>query len=241
MRSKLKAGLLCALCALAVANVTPAQQGTFNLDQLVSDAQARSDAMKTDLLGLKESTVEKSRRYTAEAATLANGNRERLRKGLTYLGREYDVDLFDDGIIVDGGVIYVAISLSMPSSALRQLSADAQKSGAVLVIRGFLDGSFKKTQLVLMRTFSQEEAAGILIDPWVFQQYHIERVPTFIAAERPVQSCEDGGLECTRADVPFDSVKGNISLATALRLIAEKGDAAPAAARKALDLLEDPL
>ncbi|MFP1132886.1 type-F conjugative transfer system pilin assembly protein TrbC [Asticcacaulis sp. W401b] len=231
-----------AVSAVLVASVAVrGQDNRFQIEDLVKSAQERSDAMKADLLGLEANTEERTRQYVQDAAKLANGNRERLRKGLTYLGKEYDIDVFDTETRVEDGVIYVAVSLSMPREALRHLSADAQKAGAVMVIRGFVGGSFKATRQILLKTFTEEEAAGVLIDPRVFQQYRIDRVPTFIAADAPVSSCEDGGLECIRSDVPFDAVRGNIPLATALQLLAEKGEAAPRAARIAAKRLESPL
>ncbi|ADU15405.1 type-F conjugative transfer system pilin assembly protein TrbC [Asticcacaulis excentricus] len=234
--------LACAVGALLLlSGPTPAQENRFEIEDLVKSAQARSDAMKADLTGLNASTVEKTKRYAQDAIQLAKGNRERLRTGLTYLGKQYDIDFFDTEAEVEGGVVYVAVSLSMPREALRQLSADAQKAGAVLVIRGFVGGSFKTTRQILLKTFSEEAAAGVLIDPRVFQQYRIDRVPSFVAANTPVASCEDGGLECARTDVPFDLVRGNIPLATALKVLAEKGDAAPRAARTAMDRLESSL
>lgn len=229
---------MAALLSMGTSGEAEVPAADLDLGQLVKSAEERAAVMKEEILGIEAMPLERSRQYQREAIDLAQGNRDRLRKGLSYLGKGYNVDFFDNEPDVGAGVIYVAVSLAMPRDSLRQLLADAQKAGAVLVIRGFVDGSFRKTQRLILSTFGQGEDGGILIDPRVFQQYGIDRVPAFIAAPVPVESCEDGGLQCERTAVPFDVVKGNISLAAALGLLAEKGDVAPSAARDALTRLE---
>ena len=239
----MRSDLIIALAALSVGLsgttlLSHAQEAGADLAELVRNAEARAETAKAEILGIETAPIQRSQQYQREATELAQGNRDRLRKGLTYLGKGYNVDFFDMENAVEEGVVYVAISLSMPRESLRQLAADAQKAGAVLVLRGFVDGSFKKTRQLMLSIFTEGEEAGVIIDPRVFQQYQIDRVPSFVAATAPVESCEDGGLECVRPTVPFDVVRGNIPLATALQILAEKGDAAPFAARRSLQRLE---
>lgn len=205
-----------------------------SFEDLVNQAQARADAMKGTLTGLDpQSTIERAEQYQRDAQALSSGNRDRLRKGLSFLAPEYQADPYLADAPISDGVIYVAVSLSMPKASLRQLARDAEKAQAVLVIRGLLDGSFTKTQAALKGVFVEGEPAGLIIDPRVFQQYHVERVPSFISATDEVQPCDEG-LDCNRPDVPFDVVRGNVSLAQALHLLADKGNAAPDVARRAL-------
>ena len=42
------------------------------------------------------------------------------------------------------GALYIAVSLTMPKPALRQLALDANKAGAKVVIRGLVNGSFEQ-------------------------------------------------------------------------------------------------
>ena len=205
-----------------------------NIEDLVNQAQSRADTMKGTLTGLDpQSTIERAKQYQSDAQALSSGNRDRLRKGLNFLAPEYRVDPYLADNQVSDGVIYIAVSLSMPKASLRQLARDAEKAQAVLVIRGLLDGSFTKTQAALKGVFVEGEPAGLIIDPRVFQQYHVERVPSFISATDEVQPCDEG-IDCNRPDVPFDVVRGNVSLAQALHLLADKGTVAPDVARRAL-------
>ena len=204
------------------------------IEDLVDQAQARADALKGTLTGVDpQATMDRAQQYRGDAQALSAGNRDRLRKGLSFLAPEYQADPYLDNDQISDGVVYIAVSLSMPKASLRQLARDAEKSQAVLVIRGLLDGSFTKTQAALKGVFVEGEPAGLIIDPRVFQQYHVERVPSFISATDEVQPCDDG-LDCNRPDVPFDVVRGNVSLGQALHLLADKGTEAPDVARRAL-------
>ena len=204
------------------------------IEDLVDQAQARADALKGTLTGVDpQATMDRAQQYRGDAQALSAGNRDRLRKGLSFLAPEYQADPYLDDDQISDGVVYIAVSLSMPKASLRQLARDAEKAQAVLVIRGLLDGSFTKTQAALKGVFVEGEPAGLIIDPRVFQQYHVERVPSFISATDEVQPCDDG-LDCNRPDVPFDVVRGNVSLGQALHLLADKGTEAPDVARRAL-------
>lgn len=209
------------------------------VEDLVNQAQSRADALKGTLTGIDpRATMDRAKQYTQDARALNDGNRDRIRRGVTFLAKEYQVDPYLNSDEISEGVVYIAVSLSMPKASLRQLARDAEKAQAVLVIRGLLDGSFTKTQTALKGVFVEGEPAGLIIDPRVFQQYHVERVPSFIAATDEVQPCEEG-IECDRPDVPFDVVRGNVSLGQALRLLADKGTAAPDVAAKALSRMGD--
>jgi conjugal transfer pilus assembly protein TrbC len=220
--------------------VAMAQTTGPDIEDLVRTAEARAAQTRAALTGVDpEDTMAKSLRYQEDAEALSAGNRGRLRAGMAFLSQDFRIDPYaDPGADMGPGVVYVAVSLSMPRSSLRQLARDAHTAGAVLVIRGLVDNSFIKTQRLLKEVFVEGEEAGLVIDPRVFQQFKVNEVPAVIAAPKEVQSCEDG-LDCVRTDVPYDVVRGNISLQQALTLLAQKGEAAPAASRRALSKLED--
>lgn len=74
--------------------------------------------------------------------------------------------------------ILVFVSFSMPDQSLIQLSQDADKYNARLIMRGVYKNSFaelKKKVLSISRR-------GILfdIDPELFKQYNVQQVPTFV-------------------------------------------------------------
>jgi len=224
---------------LLAAGAVLAQATSTDIEDLVRNAEGRAAQLRSTLTGLDpEDTIAKSRRFQDEAEALNAGNRARLQEGMGFLSQQYRFDPYaDPDEDIGPGVIYVAVSLSMPKDSLRQLAREAHAAGAILVIRGLVDNSFLKTQKVLKTVFVEGEDAGLVIDPRVFEQYKITEVPTVIAAPQEVQSCEVG-LDCVRPEVPFDAIRGNISLKTALQYLSDKGDAAPEASRQALARLE---
>lgn len=231
-----------AIAAAAVATLALAQAiQSSGVEDLVNQALARASDLRKTLTGVDQDTaLAKADAYQADAASLSAGNRDRLRQGMNYLSADYRIDPYADDTADgrDGGVVYIAVSLSMPPESLRQLARDANKSGATLVIRGLVGNSFAKTRTALKSVLVEGEEAGLVIDPRVFQQFHVDRVPAVIASPQPVEPCENG-LECDRPDVPFDIVRGNISLEQSLKLLASRGEAAPGVARQALERLGD--
>lgn len=97
---------------------------------------------------------------------------------------------------------FIFVSLSMPEASLKSLYFEAEKEGAVLVLRGLKDNSFKKTA-----EFIQSLGIGVQIDPTLFEKYAIESVPTFVK----MNSTED----------EQDRISGNISLRYALQRFKE--------------------
>ncbi len=75
--------------------------------------------------------------------------------------------------------LFIFVSLSMPEAALKSLYREAQAKGAVLVLRGLQDHSIKKTAETLKRL-----EVSVQINPELFQQYHIESVPTFVWVQK---------------------------------------------------------
>jgi conjugal transfer pilus assembly protein TrbC len=206
---------------------------------LVDLAEARSKSLEGSLKDWTDQLKDRSQTYQAEAASLAAANRQQLKRGMTMLK---DDPFFGDAASLEEadkpseGVVYVAVSLTMPRAALRQLAADAQRAGAMVVVRGFVEGSPAKTMAAARQIFDEDSAGGLAIDPQVFRAYAVQTVPTFIVATAPVTPCQEG-LDCTSAATPHDLVRGNISLSAALRLLAEQGQAAPHVASKALKRL----
>jgi conjugal transfer pilus assembly protein TrbC len=238
MKRKWTTAGLMGLALAGIFAVSIAQDAGPTIEDLVKSATQRADAMREQLGDISGSTDRKVQAYQQQAQSLAQGNRDRIRQGLSYLGQGYTEESLDPIVQNKNGVVYVAVSLSMPTASLRQLVRDAEKAGVQVVIQGPVKGSFKETITRLRSVFSEGEIAGIAIDPRVFEQYKIERVPAFIAAPEEVQGCEQG-LDCDRGDVPHDILRGNVTLAYALKAISDQGDAAPLAAREALGRLEN--
>jgi len=111
----------------------------------------------------------------------------------------------------DGGVL-VFVSWSMPEEALRQWMREAITFGASLNVRGLIAEDFPKS-IAKMQKFVEENnnEGGINIDPDLFEQYDINKVPAVIVRknDNPVS--------------PFDIVYGTSSIKEALRIIGEEG------------------
>ena len=71
--------------------------------------------------------------------------------------------------------LLIFVSLSMPQASLQALYQDSEKWGAVLVLRGLQDHSFKKTASTLKKL-----GIAVQIDPVLFTRYEVRQVPTFV-------------------------------------------------------------
>lgn len=77
----------------------------------------------------------------------------------------------------DNGIL-IFISFSMPKASIIELNNQAQKYNARLVIRGIYKDSFIRTKDKILEI--EPKGLVIDIDPQLFKQYQIKRVPTFI-------------------------------------------------------------
>lgn len=113
---------------------------------------------------------------------------------------------------------YIFVSFSLGEKALLNLAQDAKKWGSTLVLKGFKDGSYKKTALALQKIIQQADQ-GFIIDPELFNLFAITAVPTIILAKPfPLLSTE-------RVQAPlYDRLQGHVSLRYALETFAKEGD-----------------
>lgn len=107
--------------------------------------------------------------------------------------------------------LLVFISFSMPIEGLKTLGKQVNQLGGKLVLRGLLEGSFKKTIAKLKEI--QEE---IIIDPTLFEVFNINVVPTFIFRQKVSEISHEAGL--------YDRLQGNVSLNFALEQFASSGN-----------------
>lgn len=91
--------------------------------------------------------------------------------------------------------LLIFVSLGMPKTTLKALYREAQAQGAVLVLRGLQNNSFKKTTQTL-----QQLGIALQIDPLLFQKYQIKAVPAFVWV----------------TDAETHTLSGNVSLSHAL-------------------------
>ncbi len=103
----------------------------------------------------------------------------------------------------------VFVSFSMPKASLTALSKEAERFGAVLVLRGLKGDSFKETQAAFQAL--GEERSGIEINPELFETYQIQQVPVFVR----VKASTEGELQ------EIGRLSGNVSLAFAAQKLQE--------------------
>lgn len=106
---------------------------------------------------------------------------------------------FTDGVLV-------FISFSMPKSSLIELNANAEKYNAKLIMRGIYNNSFKEMKDKILSI--HHNGLKIDIDPQLFKQFSIRKIPTFVLVSK--------GREIAR-------LEGNVSLDFAYeKLIGDK-------------------
>jgi conjugal transfer pilus assembly protein TrbC len=118
--------------------------------------------------------------------------------------------------------VYIFVSFSMPKESLQQWAAQAKKIHAPLVIQGLVDDSFTKTQQAVA-ALSNENQSGVVLDPRLFRQYHINQVPTVVVVHPTVLKPCLLNQSCWNPEVN-DVIAGDIGLEAALRIMADRGD-----------------
>lgn len=88
----------------------------------------------------------------------------------------------------------IFISFSMPKESIKLLYSESLNQNATLVMRGLLDASFKKTAAKL-----QELNVVAQINPKLFKEYQIERVPTIVAVTDSTYHTISGNMSFNHA------------------------------------------
>ncbi len=116
------------------------------------------------------------------------------------------------------GNLYIFVSFSLGEKALLNLAHEAQRYGAIFVLRGFKEGSYSKTVQALQKIIL-ETGQGIIIDPELFTLFSVSSVPTFILAK----SFSLNTFE--RTATPFhDRLQGHVSVHYALETFSKEGE-----------------
>jgi len=117
--------------------------------------------------------------------------------------------------------IIVFVSFSMPEPALKNWLLDAQKVGALVVVRGLINNSFKETLQAFAKLTGGNTSVGIQIDPELFHTYAIGQVPAVVVTQNS-------------ASKSFDVIQGNTTMRYALQTLSEKGEMQSAQLKQAL-------
>jgi len=105
--------------------------------------------------------------------------------------------------------IYYLFSFSVPHQSLVQAASQAEKTGAVMVLRGLVEDNWSITlRKVLAILRDSKSSPQVAIDPTLFERFKVQRVPAVVGV------CDDGTVR---------KVYGNIPIPEALRIIEGSG------------------
>jgi conjugal transfer pilus assembly protein TrbC len=121
----------------------------------------------------------------------------------------------------------IFVTLDMPQGSLRRLVDQAERAGAVLVLRGLKNQSMRQTVAAVSDLLGQRKA-GWVIDPEAFERHGVEAAPTFLLTlGEDTPPC--GATTCN-VQRPFVSVSGDVSLDYALEHMVRRHPGAAAVA-----------
>lgn len=119
-----------------------------------------------------------------------------------------------------GSGLYVFVSLGMPKPSLSKIVEQAEKAGAVVVLRGMVDRNMVKTANQIKELVGDHKVA-FQIDPRLFKIFGIGAVPATVMVEpgASFQKCSD--KHCN-GNAVFAKVMGDVSLQYALQEIVNR-------------------
>jgi conjugal transfer pilus assembly protein TrbC len=116
------------------------------------------------------------------------------------------------------GELMVLVSSSMPDEALRNLAQQADKAGAVLVLRGLVGDSLPQTTAKIRQVLGDQGGDSTFqINPEVFRAYNVQSVPTFVLARQPAGAADGSTCE---VGTDYVAVRGDVNLQYALQKLA---------------------
>lgn len=117
-----------------------------------------------------------------------------------------------------GSDLMVFVSFSMPEKTFREYTEQAKALGAVLVLRGLKNGSWKETMDAM---YSLDRiGARAQINPELFKLFKVTTVPAIVLADNSKSTVLEQG--CAQ-DAAYESVVGDVSIEYALKVIRSKG------------------
>jgi conjugal transfer pilus assembly protein TrbC len=131
---------------------------------------------------------------------------------------------------VDKNII-IFVSFSMPDESLKGWLREANMVNASVIVRGFVNNSFKDT-INKIGALTKNNHSGVQIDPTLFQQFHVEKVPAVVVVKEP--NCITG-MSCI---FDYDIIYGDVQLSYALKKIVDEEDDFSIIAKNALVQLD---
>lgn len=109
-----------------------------------------------------------------------------------------------------GGGLYVFVSLGMPKPALKRIVEEAEKTGAVLVLRGVLDRDIAKTASAVKDVIG-EHKVEFQIDPRLYRLFSVDVVPAAVLVEPGASFGKCTDRTCN-GKASYAKVTGDVSL-----------------------------
>jgi type-F conjugative transfer system pilin assembly protein TrbC len=116
--------------------------------------------------------------------------------------------------------ILIFISFSMPERSIEAYLRDAKKIHASVVIRGLIDNSFQKTFQRMATLVKSSGGDGVELNPIWFKRFNIKTVPAVVVVGEDSPCFQNNTCQNDR---DFDVITGDITLASALRMIRDRG------------------
>jgi conjugal transfer pilus assembly protein TrbC len=206
-----------------------AKAGAADITQFVQDVLDRQAKANTEQRAMVEGMVDTA---TSKVAALKRAPRSPSSGGV-----DLDTLVSQTGQTMKpearSAPMFIAFaSLSMPEDSLRQMVADVTKAGGMVVFRGFSPDGGRSFMAALRKVVPQGEQAHISIDPRLFRAYHVEAVPTYVAASSSFALC--AAPDCASGPTPFDRLAGNVTTGFALETFADGNGPGSPVARLAL-------
>lgn len=132
--------------------------------------------------------------------------------------------------MVETPTLLAMVSLSMPRASLERMVADAERTGATLVMRGLKNGSIRETMEIASELIGSRKVAWA-IDPESFTRFEISIVPTYVLLPAGVSPRECGSGQCFGED-SYARLAGDISIDFALERIEQNAPEFADAARQ---------
>lgn len=108
------------------------------------------------------------------------------------------------------GQLYYFFSFSMPEGSIKAIVPEAEKTGAVMVIRGMkedigLRATLMKVSEVLKHREKESYKAEVWIHPVLFRCFHVDAVPqiVYVVGNQDTNGCSSDYIK-VRGDVPLE-------------------------------------
>ena len=109
--------------------------------------------------------------------------------------------------------LYLFFSLGMPERSIHWMIEEAEKTGAILVLRGFKDDDLGKTRDEIGRLIGSKKVE-IDINPVLYKKFQITQVPAVVLTKVSCESCKDQPKEND-----FIKIAGDVRLGYALETL----------------------